>query len=870
MTESDQIHQLKNWQKLLYHWLNQCINTQFLKKALQRTPQNFIERVIIGSTTLAVSVSAYYCYQAVRNLLLENLKQNAFLQVEQSVREIDTWLSTHEAALEAIANSPTFRTMDWSQIEPYLRSEEQRLPEFIYFGMIDANGFLYTTLPNQPQGTINLKDRKHFQEAMVGKGSLSDPLIARIPPGARVVAYAVPVWSGVPELRKPLGEVIGAINGVISIDKIVEVTSSLKYGNNSYAFALNSKGEAIVHPNSTLMSTIEKPAPSLLDAADQHLATVAQCMVNKQQGIELLPIDGTPQYIAFASLREADWSVALVIPRENIEAQLKPLDLIAAVVAGLAIALTAVLWRVQASEQAQLKKSKAASDAAREAADAANRAKSEFLANMSHELRTPLNGILGYAQILSRAKAWTDKERNGVSVIYQSGSHLLTLINDILDLSKIEAQKLKLHPKPLHLPSFLQGVVEISSVHAEHKGIDLIYVSSQKLPTGIKVDEKRLRQVLINLLSNAIKFTNVGSVTFKVEVVDRELSEFKDQKSRQLATTTIRFEIKDTGIGISQDNLDRIFIPFEQVENERCRSEGTGLGLAISSKIVNLMGTRIQVQSQLGGGSIFSFEASFPTTDGWLQPAIMSGDTITGYRGRRRTILVIDDKKDNRAVIVGLLGSVGFVVEEAKNGREGLAKVAQLQPDLIITDLLMPVMDGYEFLQQLDNLEGLKDIPVVVSSAFLSETVEQRKLHVRGNDFLVKPIQSEELFELLEKHLSVEWEYKPLSSIEPTYGELSSRTLHSGIVDSKAVASSSKELDFLLSLAQQGRIKKLTEEARRIGALDGRYSQLVQQILQLAKGFQAEKIENLIREHIISNMGKNDFYEEKRVDLGSR
>jgi len=848
-----------------------------LKKALQRTPQNFIERVIIGSTTLAVSVSAYYCYQAVRNLLLENLKQNAFLQVEQSVREIDSWLSTHKAALEAIANSPTFRTMDWSQIEPYLRSEEQRLSEFIYFGMIDANGFLYTTLPNQPQGAINLRDRKHFQEAMVGKGSLSDPLIARIPQGARVVAYAVPVWSGVPELGKPLGEVIGAINGVISIDKIVEVTSSLRYGDDSYAFALNSKGEAIVHPNSALMSTIEKPAPSLLDAADQHLATVAQCMVNKERGIELLPIDGIPQYVAFASLQEADWSVALVIPRENIEAQLKPLDLIAAVVAGLAIALIAVLGRVQASEQAQLKKSKAASDAAREAADAANRAKSEFLANMSHELRTPLNGILGYAQILSRAKAWTDKERNGVSVIYQSGSHLLTLINDILDLSKIEAQKLKLHPKSIHLPSFLQGVVEISSVHAEYKGIELIYISSPDLPVEIKVDEKRLRQVLINLLSNAIKFTDAGSVTFKVEAVNRELAGANDQKVGKLETVnhlsiaTIRFQIEDTGIGISQENINRIFTPFEQVENAKCRSEGTGLGLAISSKIVNLMGTHIQVQSQLGSGSIFSFEASFPTTNAWLQPAIMSGDIITGYRGRRRTILVIDDKRDNRAVIIGLLGSVGFVVEEAENGREGLAKVAQLQPDLIITDLLMPVMDGYEFLEQLDNLEGLKDIPVIVSSAFVFEVEEQKKLHDRGNDFLVKPVQSEELFKLLEKHLSVEWKCEPLSSIGSTYGGLSSpTTLHSDIVNSKFVVSSPKELKSLLSLAQQGRIKKLTEEAQRIGALDQEFAQLVQQILQLAKGFQAEKIEHLIQEHIISNMGKNDFYEENRVDLGSR
>ncbi|MBE9014164.1 HAMP domain-containing protein, partial [Pseudanabaenaceae cyanobacterium LEGE 13415] len=202
------------------------------------------------------------------------------------------------------------------------------------------------------------------------------------------------------------------------------------------------------------------------------------------------------------------------------------------------------------------------------AADSANQAKSEFLANMSHELRTPLNGILGYAQILGRSKALPEKELHGVNIIYECGSHLLTLINDILDLSKIEARKLELSPKALHFPAFLQSVVEICSIRAQQKNIDFHYEPDAVLPTGVRVDEKRLRQVLINLLENAIKFTDRGSVTFRVEHCENR----------------IKFTIADTGTGIAPDQVDRLFRAFEQVGDDRRKAEGTGLGLAISQQ----------------------------------------------------------------------------------------------------------------------------------------------------------------------------------------------------------------------------------------------------------------------------------------------
>ena len=221
---------------------------------------------------------------------------------------------------------------------------------------------------------------------------------------------------------------------------------------------------------------------------------------------------------------------------------------------------------------------------------------------MSHELRTPLNGILGYAQILGRSKALPDKERHGVDVIYQCGSHLLTLINDILDLSKIEARKLELVPNAFHLPAFLQGVVEICRVRAEQKGIDFHYKPDLDLPTGVTADEKRLRQVLINLLGNAIKFTDKGKVTLRVEKV-AAASDPGDLPEQSLC---LRFVVADTGVGIAPEDVKKLFQAFEQVGAQSRMTEGTGLGLAISQQIVQLMGGQIQVKSQVNVGVIFT------------------------------------------------------------------------------------------------------------------------------------------------------------------------------------------------------------------------------------------------------------------------
>ncbi|MEG4488350.1 PAS domain S-box protein [Microcoleus sp. D2_18a_B4] len=461
---------------------------------------------------------------------------------------------------------------------------------------------------------------------------------------------------------------------------------------------------------------------------------------------------------------------------------------------------------------------------AREAAEAASRAKSEFLANMSHELRTPLNGIMGYAQILQRSKVLNEEERSRIDVIYQCGSHLLTLINDILDLSKIEAQKVELMPTDFHFPAFLQGVAEMCRIRAEIKGIHFHFPSSPELPIGIHADEKRLRQVLINLLSNAIKFTDEGSVTFIVSFA----TEGK-----------IRFEIRDTGTGIAQEQLQAIFQPFEQVGDRRRQTEGTGLGLAISQRIVELMGSTIQVQSEMNVGSIFWFDVSLPQADEWVKTSqIDHHGQIIGIKDRQPKIVVIDDKWANRSVINNLLSPIGFEVFEANDGLEGWEKILEVQPDLIVTDLLMPELDGFEVIKRVRESENFKDTVIIVSSASVFETDQYRSLEAGGNAFIPKPIQATELLQNLQQYLDLEWVY-----------EANEEPLASSSDTDELIAPPATEMEMLYELAMKGNFLEIVKQAVLLEELDPQYIPFAKRLHQMAKDFQDEELLTFIESY---------------------
>ena len=463
-------------------------------------------------------------------------------------------------------------------------------------------------------------------------------------------------------------------------------------------------------------------------------------------------------------------------------------------------------------------------ETAKEVAEFASHAKSDFLSSMSHELRTPLNGILGYAQILKRDEELSTQQLDGLNIIQQSGQHLLTLINDILDLSKIEARKMELYASAFHLPNFLDSLAGIINMRAQEKDTTFVYERNNYLPYGVEADEKRLRQVLINLLGNAVKFTDQGTVILRVRV----LNDTPTPKQ-------IRFEVIDSGVGMTPEQLEKIFLPFEQVGDTERRAAGTGLGLAISRQLVELMDSELHVKSELEKGSTFWFDLTLPVVTAEAELKSSRIEKIIGYKGKRRKVLVVDDKHENRLVLHGMLEPLGFEVIKAVNGKEEIEKAQEIKPDIILTDLVMPVMTGFEAVQKIRQMPELKNVIIIAVSASVFEADQEKCRIVGFNDFLPKPIEVDKLFGLMEKLLKLEWVY-----LEPNIIEESS--------EGQLVPPSPEEIAFLFELAMDGDMRGIR---KRVSLMEQKTPKLIpfaRKLQNLAKGFQDKQILALIEQ----------------------
>jgi PAS domain S-box-containing protein len=420
-----------------------------------------------------------------------------------------------------------------------------------------------------------------------------------------------------------------------------------------------------------------------------------------------------------------------------------------------------------------LRQAKEAADEMRLAAEAANRAKSVFLTNMSHELRTPLNAVLGFSELMQRDASLTSEQQDNLAIIGRSGQHLLALINDVLELSKIESGRTELQPESFDLHQMLQELVEVIHLRAVRKGLRLDFERAPEVPRFVRTDQGKLRQVLINLLGNAIKFTQRGSVGLRISTVDGvRVTAGGRAPAPQDPHTTLRFEVEDTGVGIAPHELDAVFDAFVQTESGKESQMGTGLGMPISRQYVRMMGGDLSVQSRVDEGTVFRFDVPLELAE--------AGD-VAGAEPERRVVrlrpgqrpadggayclLVVDDVASSRELLVKLLTDVGsppdgFEIREAGDGQEAIEVWEAWRPHLIFMDLRMPVMDGREATRVIKATPQGQQTVIIALTASVFDEERDESLAIGCDDFIRKPFRTSAIFEALNKHLGVQYVYE--------------------------------------------------------------------------------------------------------------
>ena len=456
----------------------------------------------------------------------------------------------------------------------------------------------------------------------------------------------------------------------------------------------------------------------------------------------------------------------------------------------------------------------------------ANRAKSVFLANMSHEIRTPMNAILGFSQLMLRDQDLTPRQCQYLGTINRSGEHLLALINDILEMSKIEAGRTTLNLSTFDLPVLLKDLEMMFRVRTDEQKLSFLVEMIGDVPQFIVTDINKLRQVFINVLGNAVKFTEQGGIGLRVRV-DREGA----------AGPCLQIEVEDTGPGISPDDQDKLFRHFEQTKTGQKAGTGTGLGLAISREFVRLMGGDITVSSQVGRGSVFVIH--LPLKEGEaeaVEPKDSPRHVLRLRPGQPRCrVLIADDIEDNRQLLEQLLVPVGFEIRLATNGAEAIDAFVQWKPHLILMDFRMPVMDGHEAIRRIRAMAGGADLKIIAVTASAMDDNRHDLITIGADDFIGKPFREAELFQKIHAHVGVEYLYAedPMTGAQQLSAELAPDSLAGwprDIIDPMREAVMTADLDQLLA---------------RIQDVEARDPRVTRGLRRLAEGFEYQKLLDL-------------------------
>lgn len=475
-------------------------------------------------------------------------------------------------------------------------------------------------------------------------------------------------------------------------------------------------------------------------------------------------------------------------------------------------------------------------EVAKQEAEVANRSKSEFLANISHELRTPLNAIIGFSQLMNRDPAISPQQQETINIINRSGEHLLEMINEVLEMSKIEAGKTELHLSDVNLISLLKSLEAMLGIKAKAKNLQLNFEYATNVSEYIYTDESKLRQILINLVGNGIKFTQNGAITLRVN-------------QRNIATSSnciLEFEVEDSGSGIASEEITKIFQPFSQSETGRQSKQGTGLGLPISKRFVELMGGQLEVKSEVGKGSIFSFNITAkPSNSSQIQLQLTEKVHSIAPNYPKYRILAVDDVWQSRLLIVKLLTQVGFEVKEAENGKQAFELAQQWQPDLILMDMRMPIMDGYQATQEIrvseNNSYLVNPCKIIALTASAFESKRAETIKAGCDDYLRKPFKENELFAKIQEHLNIQYIYQQDSNKVDSLPKLKSDELKLNTENLQVMPDS-----WLKELKQAAEELDETKIERLIQQVPDKHRGIVNSLTNFLNNFQFEKIIELV------------------------
>ena len=751
--------------------------------------------VLMGVVPL-MSVAIFFASDRGIKAIRKEGEENLALKANLLSEGVSRWNEMNVLALQNLSEQPDIVTMNPARQKPLLVK------------LVDNYEHFYLAMTIAPDGVNiarndNVKpkyygDRNYFQNALKGQPISYQTLIGRTSKQL-ALCMAAPIATA----SQPVGVTVICTD----LNAVAEQVGKLKFGETGYAFVVDSDGNVLAHPDPEYISGDE-----LRNLTDYSPVKNIQ-QENGQQKLTFTDDRGI-KWFSYSERLNNGWSIVVLQEEYEFLSNERQFRTIAFIIAGTAILgtiaitfilanrliepisnLTSAAIKIsdgQLEQKLEIKRQdelgilaqsfnemtnrltdffnilnkqiddrSLEAERAKQATEVAQKNRDKLLNNISGELQISLKSMLDFTTILQNETNLVPRQARVLNIIEQNGTYLLTLINDILDFSTTDAVDIKLEPKNFHLPSFLEEVLAAVEPWGADKSLQIKTQIDSQLPTGIKADKKRLRQVLINLLSNAIKFTFQGGVKLKISAIETT----QEQSNLQGLQQKLRFEIIDTGVGMTPDRLKKLFLPLDGDEDNRSKSIIEGFSLTISREILNLMGGELKARSQLGVGSTFWFDLVFPVVEiaDYKQNNGSKILEIVGYEGKTRKILIADDKEEDRLSIASIIKPLGFEAILVNDGRQMLEIAPNIKPDLILIDLYMPVKSGFTSAKELREIPELNQVPIIALSRNNAMTEKFCK-YLGCQDLLKKPLDRDELLSLLQQYLGLNWLYEEISS----------------------------------------------------------------------------------------------------------